>query len=104
MKDERTCDLEKLLKGAPFAWGDIVKIHAIGEYSVAEFHPWEVKSSGVLTGCAAIDETQYYGWIGDHAAHQSWASMDAAIVGCIAYKHEGINHRAGGYFMRMIGQ
>lgn len=31
-----------------------------------------------------------------------WDSLDAALAGCIAYKHEGPNHRADVYFIRVI--
>jgi len=32
---------------------------------------------------------------------ESWNSLDAALAGVIAYKHEGGNHHADWYFMKM---
>lgn len=76
-----------------FPWGKIIHIYYVGhEYTIVEYHPRGILSVPI----------EYHGYINDKDTNRSWDSLDAAIVGCIARKHEGPNHRADVYFMRMI--
>lgn len=38
---ERTTNLDKVKAGEQFTWGNVVKLHELGGYVIAEFHPWE---------------------------------------------------------------
>jgi len=98
---ERTTNLELLKGGTPYTWGNMVKIHNIGEYDIVEYHPWKTEGSSVLTG--SPDDTLCFGCYldGKNCCH-SYESLDAAIAACIAYKYEGLNHKANEYFMRML--
>jgi len=86
----RTTDLDKLKNGARFTWGELVKIHEIGEYAVVE----------------AIDKEDklpcFHSYVAGRSCSHAYPTLDAALAGCIAYKHEGLNHRADGYFIKMI--
>jgi len=99
---KKTTDLDKLKNGASFTWGEIIEIQEIGPYAIATFHPRKV--DGVtITSKINRDEIGYHGWVAGKSTGQTWFSLDAAIAGCIACRHEGPNHSAGHYFMKMLG-
>jgi hypothetical protein len=95
-----------IVRQAPFTWGEMVSVEAVGEYHIAIYHPWKAEKSeaGVSyeQDVPNEDKILYHGWVNGKDTCQSWESLDAALAGCIAYKHEGPNHGAGAYFMRMI--
>ena len=99
---KRTTDLSKVIEGHAFTWGDVIAVHQIGEYAIAEFYSWATDGARVRTGTPS-DKLQYHGWIDGKSISRSWPTLDAALAGCIAYKHEGPNHRADYYFMKMLG-
>lgn len=101
---ERTTDLQRIKNGNEFTWGYLLAIHEIGEYYIVEYHPWEVSEHRVLVGSANENETLYSGYFNGRSIGQSFESLDAALAGCIAYKHEGANHRADLYFMKMLAK
>jgi len=84
-----------------FPWGKIVKIHEIGEYMILEYHP------RITVGCVVTndltDATEFHPYINGKDTNTSYKSLDHAMVGAIAIKHEGGNTRADVYFCRMIG-
>ena len=98
---ERTTDLQRIKNGNEFTWGYLLAIHEIGEYSIVEYHPWENRG---LVGCVNQTEKRYSGYLNGRSIGQSFESLDAALAGCIAYKHEGANHRADLYFMKMLAK
>lgn len=67
----------------------IIDTHQIGEYQLIETY----------------DESRSYFHIyinGKRIGHHE-ASIDAALITAIAYKHDGLNSQAAHYFCRMIG-
>lgn len=78
--------------------GDIIAVHTVGEYDIVEYLHKPAGNSEDKT--RKLHFTPYIN--GDRTSH-SFMSLDAALVGAIAYKHEGPNTRADGYFMRAIG-
>jgi len=94
--------IEDLKKGVPFIWGEVIAFHKIGEYDIVEYHPWKRDGIVVKTNSPDYNKKSYHGWIGERDTSHSWETLDAAIVGCIAYKHEGPNHKADFYFIRML--
>jgi len=90
----RTTDLDKLKNGARFTWGELVKIHEITDYAIVEYVS---DFNGSDKG-----QTRYAGYVNGVDCAESYLDMDSALAGCIAYKHEGCNHRADGYFIKMI--
>ncbi len=103
MMDERTTELKRLKSGANFTWGRLIKIHEIGEYSIVEFYPWITENSTVWSGTPDTTKKEFTTYVMGKDCGRGFLSLDAAIVGCIAYKHDGINTRADYYFMKMIG-
>lgn len=82
-----------ILRSLPraFTWGPISTIYEVGPYTIAKY----TNKKG---------ETLYHAWVEGKDTHHSYESLDAALVGAIAYRHEGPNSQAAGYFMRMMGQ
>ena len=98
---ESTTNLNKVKDGTPFTWGEITKFYEIGPYTIAAYHPRKIKGV-TLSHETDYDEVAYHGWIDGKSCGSHWDSLDAAMAGCIACRHEGCNHYADGYFMRML--
>ena len=80
--------LEKIKK--EFPWGTIINTHIIGEYQVIEY----------------IDEenrTFFHPYINYKDISHAYDTLEQALIGVIAYKYEGANSHAAGYFCKMIG-
>lgn len=72
-----------------YHWGEVVKIHCVGEYQIVE----AIKDQ----------KMHYHGYINYKDTNTSYYSLDSALVGCIGRKHEGGNGKAAMYFCKMIG-
>jgi hypothetical protein len=48
-------------------------------------------------------ENHFSAYINGTATGHSYSPLDAAFVGTIAWKYDGLNSQAAMYFMRMIG-
>lgn len=72
-----------------YPWGEVIKIHCIGEYQIVE--------------ARKDNETHWHGYIKYKDTNTAYSSLDEALVGCIGYKFEGGNGKAAMYFTRMIG-
>ncbi len=99
--EERTTNLAELRKGALFVWGEIVRIEDIGDFTVATVRDWKVDGCTVLVGQAS-DRITFFGWIGGRSASRSWNTMEGALAGLMAIKHDGVNSQAGDMFVRML--
>lgn len=99
---KRTTDLNKLRAGEPFTWGKAIRIHDIAEYSIVECFQWKREGVSVLMGMADINTLSFHCYVNGQDLGISADSMDAAIITCISYKHEGANTHAPYYFMKMI--
>lgn len=83
-----------------FAWGPVDMIHVVGEYQVVEYRK---DMSTFLSGdYSDHGKTFFHPYVNGKDTSMSFESLDAALVGAVAYKHEGANGSAGFYFMRMI--
>ena len=98
---ERTTDLEQLRKGAPYTWGNIIRIHDIAEYTIIEYYPWQTKGASSLVG-EPSDKVSYHFYINGNDSCRSTDSMDSALAEAIAYKHDGVNSQAGHYFIKSL--
>lgn len=76
--------------GESFSWGHVHAVHRIGEYTIVEY---KHRHSG---------EIAFHVYVGNKDTSTSFESLDAALVGAIAYKAEGPNSQAAWYFMKMI--
>lgn len=92
---------KNMAEGKKFWLGPIVRSHKIGEYQFIEYRETDFgiasKTYGRLTG-----NTNFSCYINGLGTSQSAESLDAALAHVIAYKHDGCNSRAAGYFMKMI--
>lgn len=104
-----TSDQKKGPKPQRFPWGLIVDVHVVGPYALLEYDSskpgnaepgW--KSERMFSGYVHEPENKRADARGWRDIGQSFHSLDAALVGCIAYRAEGPNAQAASYFMRMI--
>lgn len=100
----KTTDLEKITFGthSNFTWGEAIKRHDLGIYSLIEYHPHEYDGN-YLTGKIDYNNTEYSCYVEGHNIGRSAGSLEYAIALCLAYKADGINSSAAMYFIRMIG-
>lgn len=87
----------RAIKGS-FVWGEVIDIIVAGEYQIVEYHPRDV-------GTQEIDPTKkrYSCYIDYASTGHGYCTLDEALVGVVAYKHEGPNGRADDYFCKMVG-
>jgi hypothetical protein len=107
--EQRTTDLKRIKNifrhvGYPveFTWGTIIELHEVGEYTIAEYHPWKSDNGKILMGEPDGKKTEFHGWVSGEDTSHSWLSLDDALAGLISYKYEGHNGQAGYYFMKMV--
>lgn len=88
---KKSSDLYRLREDKDgFIWGIIMAFHRIGDYDIAEY--LDNNSSSV----------RFHVWVGGQSTSTSYLNLDAAIVGAVAHKHEGPNHRADFYFAKAL--
>ena len=94
-------EVEAVKAGAErFPWGRIIDWHKLGEYDIAEYHPYDEKSNRDLF--LNRERVAFHGWIDGRDASSSWDTLERAIVGLIAIKRDGVNSQAGELFARMV--
>lgn len=85
------------------AWlGEAVRVHTVGDYEIVEYHP-RIAVDSQLVNEIDREHFAYSVYIRGTRTGRSFHTLDAALVGAIAYEYEGPNHRADYYFLRMIG-
>ncbi len=85
-----------------FVWGPIVEVHEVGDYQIVEYNPQIFyRCSG--TGKYDFDRTLFHPYINYNDTGHSYKSLDQALIGTIALKHDGLNSQAAYYFYKMIG-
>jgi len=85
------------------AWlGQAVAVHTVGDYEIVEYHP-RIAVDSQLVNEIDREHFAYSVYIRGTSTGRSFHTLDAALVGAIAYEYEGPNHRADYYFLRMIG-
>jgi hypothetical protein len=88
--------------GTSFPWGPIDQVHQVGPYQIVEFR----EDRSTMAGPNAHEDhgrTMYASFVDGRRTAHSHYTLDEALAFAIAYRHEGINTRAGDYFIRMIG-
>lgn len=86
-----------------FVWGRVNNTHKIGPYFIIEFHPRKSKD-GMVLHAVDLDVTQFHPYVDGKDTSRSYHSLDAALAGAIAYRHEGANHHADRYFIAGLQQ
>ena len=100
---ENTTNLAELENGAPFTWGELVKIHKFFSYAIVQYHPLvESKKGSCVFDWIDTRKYNYHIYVDELDTCHSFTTIDAAIAACIAYRHEGANHHADIYFIKAI--
>ena len=81
-------DIEEIKKTGKFTWGQPVKWHEIGPYTLLEFHPYKHERIGGRTN-EFLEETEFHGWLDGKDCHESWPSLETGIIGLIRDKYKG---------------
>ena len=83
--------------GRRFPWGAIRTIHSVGDIQVVEF---ERDCSNLSSIEARVNhgQVQYHAYVNHRDTHDSYNSLDSALVGAIAYKRRGPNSQAAENF------
>lgn len=74
-----------------FVWGKVIKVHTIGDLTIVEYEN------------SFDNQVLFHAYYGDLDTHESFGTLDIAIVGALGYKYDGRNSQACRYFVRMIG-
>lgn len=74
--------------------GTIVQTHCIGEFQFVEY---------ICNIGSDIGKHHFSACINFEETSRSYRSLESAMIGTIAYKYDGANSQAGGYFEKMIG-
>lgn len=88
--------------GDAFMWGPIVEVHQIGAYTILEYLD-DRSNSTHSAEWVKHGRTLYHVFIDGKNTYVAALSLDAALAGAIAYRRDGMDSRAGDYFMRMVG-
>jgi hypothetical protein len=75
-----------------FAWGFVIEDIEIGPYTVRSFHPHK-REGGRPTGENDLDVIHYHGYIDGKDCHESWLTLDDALLGMIVRRKVGANCR-----------
>ncbi len=94
-------ELKTQLQSKPYTWGKFVQTHEIGEYLIVEYKARVYKDTAPVNG-EYEEKSSYHPYINGHDTSHSYCRLDECLVGVVAYKYEGGNSRAAGYFIRSI--
>ena len=76
-------DLSLALDMPVYTWGPILRVHHIGRYAIVEYTPNE-----------ALGTCQFHPFIDGSDTNRGYDTLEAAIVGAIAYRFDGVNSHA----------
>lgn len=89
--------MEKFIQGkTKFDWGQVVKVHEIGEYQIIEYFAIEYKNG------FGTDKFKAKPSFHVHGKNRSYSSLDMALIGAICIKHDGMNTAAPAYIAKMV--
>jgi len=80
-----------------FTWGDVIKTYTVGEYVIFEY------IDGYDLEHEKVKNIRFHALINYQTVSISYHSLDSCLIGTIAYKFDGANSQAAGYFEKMIG-
>jgi len=97
---ERTSDLNKIKNGSQYTWGEVIKIHDFGIYSVIEYFEWNREGVSVKTGYSS-SEVAFTSYVDGKAINYEFHSFDEAVIAAVAYKLTG-NVVVVDFIMKML--
>jgi len=88
--------IEETKNTGKFTWGQPVKWHEIGPYTLLEYHQHDYDAFSGTSGKFS-KEVSFHGWIEGKDTHESWPSLETGIIGLIARKYVGLNNNRIAY-------
>lgn len=87
--------------GKKFVWGDVVKIHQIGDFDIVEY----IRDTTRAFNADPTDhgKTFYHAYIHQKDMSHSAYTLEEMLVTAIALKFDGANTHAADYFFRIVG-
>jgi hypothetical protein len=84
--------LENSIKRQLSWLGKVTEVHVFGKYQIAEYRETEDDS-----------KVHYHPYVDGCDTSHSFGTLEEAAAFAIAYKAEGPNTKAAGYFVKMLG-
>ena len=95
-------EIADIIRNKKFVWGEPIRWHQVGPYTLLEFHPWRADGCTLLHGCPS-ERVSFHGWVDGEDAHESWPTLETCIAGLIGLKYAGNNNGGVGYyFCKMV--
>lgn len=95
-------DQVKTWQEAAFPWGLVTEILTIRQFTIVEYHPYEIDAALNVFTDKISEKFSYHVDVNGESTNTSYDSLQAALVGAIAYEAEGPNSHAAYYFMKML--
>lgn len=76
-----------------FSWGHIDEIHIIGDIQIVEY----------TSKCDKKSEFRFHVYVKGEDVCQDFNSLDAAILGALGYKYDGVNSQFARFSTKMLG-
>lgn len=73
-------EIKRIKKSGKFVWGNPIKWHEIGPYTLLEYE------------CKISKKTSFYGWIHGKRTNSSWDSLETGLIGLFVRKSLGMNN------------
>ena len=87
---ERTTELQEIKQGEKFTGGDVRQIHELRDIAVVEYQ--DGRTGAVF----------YHPYIDGRDTAHCFSTLDEALIGVVALKHDGRGTRAIEYIFRML--
>lgn len=81
------------------------QLHVIGPYAFVEYVPKRMHPTTEEEHAARLAQhpTNFSCWVDGKRSHRGYSTLEAAIVGTIAIRFDGLNTQADIFFGRMVG-
>jgi len=79
-----------------FPWGEVTKVHNIGEYVIFEYiSGYDLRNEGKTV-------IAFHAYMDYQNISCSYETLDSCLIGTLAYKYDGANSQAAKFFRRMV--
>lgn len=95
---------DQMPDGKKFVWGDVLKIHKIADYTIVEYAKDNSNTHGADMDRVHAEHgrTEFHAYYGNRDTSRGYLSIEAALVGTIAYVKHHVNSKLDDYFMTVI--
>lgn len=84
----KTTELARVKAGAPFTWGNVIKIHEIGAFTIIE-------AQGRDRSLGTDPPPMFHCYVNEKNTHHASRTLEGALVLCIAQKNTENPNDAG---------